>query len=120
MGHRDLRAYTCLRCKKVGAFYSAHEAFEAGWDVAPYFTLSPLCPDCPTVPFISRRDGARSVLSEGGVSESDNANVSELKWWWDRLSQERPLSGRESVRLQNFLALLIREVRAEKDRKRVR
>ena len=31
--------YTCLCCGHTQAFDTPEEAFEASWDVAPYFTL---------------------------------------------------------------------------------
>lgn len=37
----------CLRCGKEGMFSTAADADRAGWDVAPYFALEPLCPNCP-------------------------------------------------------------------------
>jgi hypothetical protein len=53
--------YTCLCCGHTEAFETAEDAFEAGWDVSPYFTLQPLCDFCPSAPvLIHRLDGARS------------------------------------------------------------
>jgi hypothetical protein len=31
--------YTCLCCGHIKTFETADDAFEAGWDIAPYFTL---------------------------------------------------------------------------------
>jgi hypothetical protein len=42
--------YTCLCCGYTEMFESADAAFQAGWDVAPYFTLQPLCNLCPAAP----------------------------------------------------------------------
>lgn len=42
--------YTCLCCGYAEIFESADAAFQAGWDVAPYFTLQPLCNLCPAAP----------------------------------------------------------------------
>jgi hypothetical protein len=42
-------------------FETADEAFEAGWDIAPYFTLQPLCDFCRSAAvLIHGLDGARS------------------------------------------------------------
>lgn len=53
--------YQCLRCGKVGKFKTSAEAFAASWDVAPYFTVGPLCPNCPTVRYLEEmgRKGGR-------------------------------------------------------------
>jgi hypothetical protein len=53
--------YTCLCCGHTETFEIAEDAFEAGWDVTPYFTLEPLCDFCPSAPvLIHGLDGARS------------------------------------------------------------
>lgn len=50
-------AYQCLRCQTVGAFDNPQEAFDAGWDVWPYFTVVyPLCPQCPTMVYLSEKE----------------------------------------------------------------
>lgn len=36
----------CLKCGVEGSFETLADAHEANWDVAPHFTLQPLCPDC--------------------------------------------------------------------------
>lgn len=41
-------AYRCLCCERQQEFDSAEEAFKSGWDVAPYFTIEPLCDECPS------------------------------------------------------------------------
>src|SRR5258705_13977605 len=41
-------SYTCLCCGHPEGFDSADAAFQAGWDVAPHFTLQPLCNLCPS------------------------------------------------------------------------
>ena len=38
--------HTCLCCGHTETFETAEEAFDASWDVAPYFTLQPLCDFC--------------------------------------------------------------------------
>jgi len=45
-------AYTCLCCGHTESFASTDGALNAGWDVAPYFTLQPLCNLCPTAPIV--------------------------------------------------------------------
>src|SRR2546430_6656812 len=37
----NVLTYTCLCCSHTETFETAEAAFEAGWDVAPYFTLQP-------------------------------------------------------------------------------
>lgn len=39
-------AIVCRCCERVGEFQTPEQAHAAGWDVAPYFTLSPLCDGC--------------------------------------------------------------------------
>jgi hypothetical protein len=52
--------YTCLCCGHTQTFESPDEAFEASWDVEPYFTLQPLCDFCPSsLILIHGLDGAR-------------------------------------------------------------
>jgi hypothetical protein len=54
--------YTCLCCGHTETFETADEAFEAGWDMAAYFTLQPLCDFCPSSPvLIHRPDDARRL-----------------------------------------------------------
>ena len=36
----------CRCCDRVGEFGTPEQAHGAGWDVAPFFTLSPLCDRC--------------------------------------------------------------------------
>ena len=36
----------CLKCGVEAWFETPADAHEASWDVAPYFRLQPLCPDC--------------------------------------------------------------------------
>ena len=45
-------AYTCLCCGYTETFESADAAFQAGWDVAPHFTVQPLCNLCPSSPVV--------------------------------------------------------------------
>ncbi len=45
--------YTCLCCGHTAAFETAEAAFQASWDVAPYFTLQPLCDFCMSAPILS-------------------------------------------------------------------
>jgi hypothetical protein len=57
--------YTCLCCGHTQTFDTAEETFEASWDVAPYFTLQPLCDFCPSAPvLIYGLDGARSLHAD--------------------------------------------------------
>lgn len=57
--------YTCLCCGHTEAFEAAQDAFEAGWDVAPYFTLQPLCNLCLSAPvIILGLDAARQLHAE--------------------------------------------------------
>jgi len=56
--------YTCLCCGHTEAFETAQDAFEASWDVAPYFTLQPLCNLCLSAPvIILGLEGARRLPS---------------------------------------------------------
>lgn len=53
--------YQCLCCGHAETFESADAAFQSGWDVAPYFTLQPLCNLCPAAPVVLHGlDGART------------------------------------------------------------
>ena len=45
-------SYTCLCCEHTETFESADAAFQAGWDVAPHFTMQPLCNLCPAAPVV--------------------------------------------------------------------
>lgn len=57
--------YACLCCGHTEAFETAQDAFEAGWDVAPYFTLQPLCNLCLSAPvMILGLDAARLLHAE--------------------------------------------------------
>lgn len=38
----------CLCCGRAEKFASNQAAYEVGWDVAPYFTVSPICDRCPS------------------------------------------------------------------------
>ena len=52
--------YTCLCCGYTETFETAEAAHHASWDVAPYFTLQPLCDLCLSAPIlIHGLDGAR-------------------------------------------------------------
>ena len=52
--------YTCLCCGHSETFGSADDAHHASWDVAPYFTLQPLCDLCLSAPIlILGLEGAR-------------------------------------------------------------
>ena len=42
--------YTCLCCGHTETFAAPTAAYEAGWDIAPFFTLQPLCSLCPAAP----------------------------------------------------------------------
>jgi hypothetical protein len=54
--------YTCLCCGHTEAFETAQDAFEASRDVAPYFTMQPLCNLCLSAPvMILGLDGARRM-----------------------------------------------------------
>lgn len=45
--------YQCLYCGVIASFDTLKGAFEAGWDIAPRFSIGPLCPNCPTMkPFM--------------------------------------------------------------------
>ena len=44
--------YSCLCCRYTQTFDSPDAAFHAGWDVAPRFTVQPLCNLCPSAPFV--------------------------------------------------------------------
>lgn len=41
-------ALVCLCCGRTETFSSNRAAYEVGWDVAPYFTVSPICDRCPS------------------------------------------------------------------------
>jgi len=57
--------YTCLCCGHTQTFESADAAFQAGWDVAPRFTVQPLCNLCPSAPVVLRGlEGARTRHAE--------------------------------------------------------
>jgi hypothetical protein len=57
--------YTCLCCGHTEAFETAEAAFQASWDVAPYFTLQPLCDFCMSAPIlIHGLDEARRLHAE--------------------------------------------------------
>jgi hypothetical protein len=57
--------YTCLCCGHTETFETAEEAFDASWDVTPYFTLQPLCDFCPSAPvLIHGLNGARRLHAE--------------------------------------------------------
>jgi hypothetical protein len=61
----DMPTYTCLCCGHTQTFKTPEEAFEASWDVAPYFTLQPLCDFCPSSwILIHGLDGARRLHAE--------------------------------------------------------
>lgn len=49
--------YKCLYCDKEEEFEDPLEAFQAGWDVPPYFTIGPLCGDCPTTDYLKHLEG---------------------------------------------------------------
>ena len=52
--------YTCLCCGHSETFESTEAAHHASWDVAPYFTLQPLCDLCMSAPIlILGLEGAR-------------------------------------------------------------
>ncbi len=44
--------YTCLCCDHTETFESTDAALNGGWDVAPHFTLQPLCNLCPAAPIV--------------------------------------------------------------------
>ena len=44
--------YTCLCCGHSETLESAEAAHHASWDVAPYFTLQPLCDLCMSAPIL--------------------------------------------------------------------
>jgi hypothetical protein len=53
--------YTCLCCGHTETFESPEAAFQAGWDVPPYFTVQPLCNLCPSAPVVLQGlNGARA------------------------------------------------------------
>lgn len=53
--------YTCLCCEHTETFESADAAFQAGWDVAPHFTIQPLCDLCTSSPVaLEGLEGARA------------------------------------------------------------
>jgi hypothetical protein len=55
------RAYVVV----TPGFETAQDAFEASWDVAPYFTLQPLCNLCLSAPVMMFGvDGARRLHAE--------------------------------------------------------
>jgi hypothetical protein len=57
--------YTCLCCGHTETFESAEAAFRAGWDVAPRFTVQPLCDLCLTTPIILYGlEGARKLHAD--------------------------------------------------------
>ena len=57
--------YSCLCCGYTETFESADSAFNAGWDVAPHFTVQPFCNLCPSSPVVLQGlDGARARHAE--------------------------------------------------------
>jgi hypothetical protein len=53
-------SYTCLCCGHTETCESADAAFQTGWDVAPHFTIQPLCKLCPAAPVVLHGlEGAR-------------------------------------------------------------
>jgi hypothetical protein len=65
LGPENMPTYTCLCCGHTEAFETAQDAFDASWDVAPYFTLQPLCNLCLSAPvMILGVDGARRLHAE--------------------------------------------------------
>ncbi len=60
-----MSSYTCLCCGHTEVFDSADAAYQAGWDVAPHFTVQPLCGLCPSSPVVLQGlDGARARHAE--------------------------------------------------------
>lgn len=43
---QPLGTVRCLKCGVEAWFETPADAHEASWDVAPYFTLQPICPEC--------------------------------------------------------------------------
>lgn len=43
---QPLGVVRCLKCGAEAWFETPADAHEASWDVAPYLTLQPLCPNC--------------------------------------------------------------------------
>lgn len=56
--------FKCLCCDHEQEFKDAEEAYKAGWDVAPYFTIQPLCHLCPAAPCIHGIAHARQRHAE--------------------------------------------------------
>ena len=79
--------YTCLCCGHTETFETAEAADDASWDVAPYFTLQPLCDWCMSAPIlIHGLDEARRLHAD----EHEN---------WKKHGRPRPIrdiSGEES------------------------
>lgn len=62
--------FQCLCCGYEQEFNSAEEAYKAGWDVAPYFTIQPLCNLCP----------ASSVAVSGLKAAQERHAKSHARW----------------------------------------
>jgi hypothetical protein len=70
---RKMPTYTCLCCEHTQTFATAEAAHAASWDVAPYFTLQPLCDWCMSWPIlIHGLDEARRLHAEEHESWKKN------------------------------------------------
>ncbi|NOX24471.1 MAG: hypothetical protein GXP36_15460 [Actinobacteria bacterium] len=52
LARQPLGLVRCLKCGVEAWFQTPADAHEASWDVAPYFVLQPLCPDCLFGPWV--------------------------------------------------------------------
>jgi hypothetical protein len=69
LDHADVRMSCCGHAE---TFENADAAFQAGWDVAPRFTVQRLCNLCPSAPAVLRGlDGARARHAEMHVWQRD-------------------------------------------------
>lgn len=57
----------CRCCGRVGEFETPEQAHGAGWDVAPYFTLAPLCDGCLSALYIAGTCRHGEPTTDGGV-----------------------------------------------------
>lgn len=89
-------SYTCPCCGHTEDCDSADAAFQAGWDVAPHFTLQPICNLCPSSPVVLQgldgararharlhaawqRDGRPKAFDVGGELAADGATRAEVE-----------------------------------------
>ena len=70
--------YKCLCCDYEASFDEPKDAYDAGWDIVPYFTLAPFCNLCPSSP-----------AAIGGVDDCREQHASNhAKWKVDGRPEE--------------------------------